>query len=126
MPVFKYNERQSLTCTWQCGGRNDQTPNNQYPNPLYSVTRRADVKVSGGSGLYSGANYFVVDAVAKDSGLNANANQVTVGGAGVGDSNGDPSNGCLMGHGGSESYCEGWYEASGSAYNSHGYTTWVR
>ncbi len=124
--MFKYNERQSLTCTWQCGGRNDQTPNNQYPNPLTSVTRRADVKISGGSGLSSYANYFVVDAVAMDSGLNANGNQATVGGAGVSASSGDPSNGCLMGHGGNENFGEGWYEASGSAYNCHGYTTWVR
>ena len=126
VPVFKYNERQSLTCTWQCGGNNDQTPNTQYPNPLESVTRREDVKISGGAGLHSNATHFVVDAILKDSGLNANSNQTTIGGAGVHDSNGDPSSGCLMGHGGSESYCEGWYEASGNAYNSQGYTTWVR
>ena len=53
-------------------------------------------------------------------------NQTTIGGAGVSASSGDSSSGCLMGHGSSESYCEGWYEASGSAFNSHGYTTWVR
>ena len=90
------------------------------------MTRRADVKISGGSGLHSNAEYFVVDAIAMDSSLNANSNQTTIGGAGVQSSSGDPSGGCLMGHGGSESYCEGWYEASGSAYNSQGYTTWVR
>ena len=127
-PVFKYNERQSLTCTWQCGGRNDQTPNNQYPNPLTSVTRRDDVKISGGSGLSSNARFFVVDAIAMDSGLNANDNQSTIGGAGVYESNGDPSAGCLMGHGtgGETSYNEGWYEASNTPFNCHGYTTWVR
>ena len=128
VPVFKYNERQSLTCTWQCGGNNDQTPNSQYPNPLASVTRRADVKISGGSGLISNGQYFVVDAVLKDSGLNANSNQSTIGGAGVEPSSGDASGGCLMGHGtgGETASNEGWYEASGNPYNCHGYTTWVR
>ena len=128
VPVFKYNERQALTCTWQCGGNNDQTPSAQYPNPLTSVTRRADVKISGGGGLHSNAEYFVVDAIAMDSGLNANSNQTTVGGAGVQSSSGDPSGGCLMGHGtgGETQSNEGWYEASGNALNSHGYTTWVR
>ncbi len=131
-PIFKYNERQSLTCTWQCGGRNEQTPNNQYPNPLYSITRRADVKISstsgGTSGLSGGANYFVVDAVAMDSGLNANSNQSTVGAAGVSAASGDPSSGCVMGHGtgGETSSSEGWYPSSGSPLNAHGYTTWIR
>ena len=78
--------------------------------------------------MHSNAQYFVVDAIAKDSGLNANSNQTTIGGAGVQDSSGDPSLGCLMGHGtgGETASNEGWYEASGNALNSHGYTTWVR
>ena len=88
------------------------------------MTRREDVKISGGSGLHTNARYFVVDAIAKDSGLNANSNQSTLGASG--NASGDPSGGCHIGHGTSEGSHEGWYDGAGNAYDSQGYTTWIR
>ena len=39
---------------------------------------------------------------------------------------GDPSEGCHIGHGSTEGSHEGWYANSGGAYDSQGYTTWIR
>ena len=66
----------------------------------------------------------MVDSVRMDSGLNANSNQSTLGGSCNG--TGDPSGGCHIGHGATEGSHEGWYAGSGGAYDSQGYTTWIR
>ena len=68
-------------------------------------------------------SYAVVDSVRMDSGLNANSNQSTLGASCS--HNGDPSNGCHIGHGSSEGSHEGWYDPSGSR-DAQGYTTWIR
>ena len=86
--------------------------------------------VTGNTGLASGAAYFVVDGIKTDrinGGYTANSNQTTIGGVGVGGSNGDGTSGNYLGHGAGEggSY-EGWYNSSDNAGNSTGYTTWVK
>lgn len=93
---------------------------------LVEVVPRSSATIFGT--VSSSAAYFILDAVKKDfqtSGFGANANQSTVGGAGVQTAGGDPFSGLYLGHGNSEGSYEGWYNAS-SALNSVGYTTWVR
>ena len=90
------------------------------------VVALANVTLTGTTTLHGSALYFVLDAVACDSGLNANANQTTVGGAGVASSSGDPSGGTYLGHGSTEGSYEGWYISGSGAANSQGYTTWVK
>ena len=91
---------------------------------LDTVTPRASVSIVGS--VPELAAYFVLDAVRFDVGLNANANQSTVGGAGLVQSSGDPSGGCYIGHGNTEGSYEGWYPGSGNPLDSQGYTTWVK
>jgi hypothetical protein len=79
--------------------------------------------------LSSLAAYFVLDGVKRDgevSGFGANADQSTIGGAGVANANGDPQSGCYLGHGNGEGSFEGWYDASNVPASSQGYTTWVK
>lgn len=87
---------------------------------------RANVTFGGDRSTHPNASYFILDAVANDISFNANSNQSTIGGAGVLSSNGDPSEGCYLGHGLDEGSYEGWYTPDGNRYNSQGYTTWVR
>ena len=66
----------------------------------------------------------MVDSVRRDSGLNANANQSTLGASCNND--GDPGNGCHIGHGATEGSHEGWYDGNSQNYDCQGYTTWIR
>lgn len=98
---------------------------------LTTIQTRANVTVTGNSSLSTNyANYFIVDGVKMDNvagaGYNANANQSTVGGVAVTNSNGDPANGTYLGHGTSEGSYEGWYATDASSANCAGYTTWVK
>jgi len=90
------------------------------------IVARANVTFGGNSSPHQSANYYVLDAVQNDVGFNANANQSTLGAAGVADSSGDPSLGCYLGHGSSEGSYEGWYVLNGGYADSQGYTTWVK
>ena len=93
---------------------------------LTTVVPRSEVDVIGD--LHGNALYFHGDGVALDASLDSNAQQSTIGGVGATQATGDVSNGNYMGHGSDEisASCEGWYDSSGSAMNSQGYTTWVR
>ena len=125
-PAFKYNDKNWIAVTWRPGaGANQKTHNTYSPNPLASRTESAfcNRQTSWDAGYYN-FNYAVVDSVRMDGGLNANSNQSTLGASGNG--NGDPSGGCHIGHGTSEGSHEGWYDGSGGAYDSQGYTTWIR
>jgi hypothetical protein len=88
------------------------------------VVPRSSVTVNGS--LSSSAAYFVLDGIAADVGLNANANQSTIGIIGVISSDGDPSPGCYLGHGIAETNHEGWYNSSNSNADCQGYTSWVQ
>ena len=125
-PVFKYNDRECISMTWRPStGNRDHTDGTYSPNPLSSRTAKENVQTNStaSEGHYN-FNYAIVDSVRKDSGLNANSNQTTIGGAGC--QTGDVSGGCHIGHGASEGYCEGWYQNGGAAQDCQGYTTWVR
>jgi hypothetical protein len=104
----------SATFTWNASSLTSVTH-------VGSVTQvlRGPISMSGS------AQYAVVDAVRMDSGLNANTNQSTIGGAIVGSSSGDPGNGCYIGHGTNEGghYGEGNYLPNAEDYS--GYTTWI-
>ena len=93
---------------------------------LTTVVPRSEVDVIGD--LHGNALYFHGDGVALDASLDSSAQQSTIGGVGATQATGDVSNGNYMGHGSDEisASCEGWYDSSGSAMNSQGYTTWVR
>lgn len=97
---------------------------------LDSITHSSNVTTinSFGFSIHSSASYFILDGVRKDVSYNANSNQATVGGAGVANSNGDPSNGTYFGHGYTEvsNSVEGAYQSNGTYRNSHGYVTWIR
>ncbi|AOV59892.1 hypothetical protein N231010_193 [Synechococcus phage S-CAM4] len=88
-----------------------------------SMARRK-VWIQSGVGLTATGDTAVLDGVKKDSSLNANANQSTVGYS-INNS-GDNSGGTYLGHGTSEGSYEGWYSSAGSADNCQGYTTWIR
>jgi len=81
--------------------------------------------------ISASAPWWILDAIKGDrntGGYDANANQTTIGAAGVQSSVGNPTSGTYMGHGsgeGSGSY-EGWYNGIDSASDCQGYTTWVR
>lgn len=100
-------------------------------NRLSEVNPRSVVIFSGNGSVSSLAAYFVLDAVKLDrlvGGYSANAQQTTIGAAGVTSSNGDPTGGAYLGHGATEdtsSYSEGWYDSTNTAYNCRSYTTWV-
>ena len=99
-------------------------------NRFTEVNPRSATLIGGSSTLSSTATYFVLDAIKCDrvnGGYGANANQTTVGAAGVSASSGDPALGCLLGHGANEDTqsTEGWYDAAGTPYNCRSYTTWV-
>jgi len=99
-------------------------------NRFTEVNPRSSTVMGGSSTVHSSAAYFILDAIKCDrvnGGYNANADQVTIGAAGVSSSSGDPSGGCIMGHGTGEgsSASEGWYDSSNSPYNCRSYTTWV-
>ena len=124
--VFKYQDGNAIAVTWRPGaGRNEKTHGTYYPNPLASRTESAwcNKHTNWDNGIYN-FSYAVVDSVRMDSGLNANSNQSTLGASG--NATGDPSNGCHIGHGATEGSHEGWYASSGGAYDSQGYTTWIR
>lgn len=124
--VFKYNDGNAIAVTWRPStGRSEKTHGTYYPNPLASRTENAwcNKHTNWDSGMYN-FSYAVVDSVRMDGGLNANANQSTLGGSCNG--SGDPSGGCHIGHGATEGSHEGWYNGSGGAYDSQGYTTWIR
>ena len=93
---------------------------------LAEVVPRANVTFGGTSSPHQSTNYFVLDAVQKDVGLNANSDQSTLGAAGVANASGDPSSGCYLGHGATEGSFEGWYVLNGGASDAQGYTTWVK
>ena len=96
---------------------------------LTEVVARAQVGIYCAVGVSSSAAYFVLDANKVDrinGGYTANANQCTIGGAGVTGASGDPTTGCYLGHGTSEGAYEGWYNAANGASDCQGYTTWVR
>lgn len=104
-------------------------------NPVAGAVRETQVlplsSVAITGDLDPRAAFFVLDGIKADieaSGTSANNNQTTIGGVGVASSNGDPSNGCYLGHGNTEATdaCEGWYDSTASALNSQGYTTWVK
>jgi hypothetical protein len=86
----------------------------------------------GSWAVSTSAAWFVLDANKVDrlnGGYTSNANQCTIGGAGVQGSSGDPTTGCYLGHGSGESTSnsfEGWYDAYDSAADCQGYSTWVR
>lgn len=94
-----------------------------------TITNASNVSWSGSYGIHGSASYFSIDGIWSDyvnGGFNANSNQTTVGGVGVANSNGDPANGCYMGHGNTEGSFEGWYDSGGGNMDSTGYTTWLR
>ena len=93
---------------------------------LAEVVPRANATFGGTSSPHQSTNYFVLDAVQKDVGLNANSDQSTLGAAGVANASGDPSSGCYLGHGATEGSFEGWYVLNGGASDAQGYTTWVK
>jgi hypothetical protein len=125
------------------GDRASQTERVDFKFPC---TSRACTTNSGSSGVitdlnsanvtfyaylqYSPPLVCTLDAVARDVGFNANSQQSTVGGACVGGSIGDPSDGCYVGHGAGEGSFEGWYDdfPSGGYTNQDAdrYATWVR
>ena len=93
------------------------------------VVLRGNVTLGGNSSFYSAAGYFVLDSIYVDfinGGFTANANQISIGAAGVAGSSGDPTTGCYTGHGSTEGSYEGWYDAGGGNADCQGYTTWVR
>ncbi len=85
---------------------------------------RRKVWIQANDGLSPNGDEAVMDAVSRDSGLNANEDQSTVGYAIC--NSGDPSLGTYLGHGVNEGSFEGWYTSSNSASDCQGYTTWVR
>ena len=85
---------------------------------------RRKVWIQSKDGLSPNGDEAVVDAVSRDSGLNANEDQSTVGYAIC--NSGDPSGGTYLGHGVNEGSFEGWYNSSNNAADCQGYTTWVR
>jgi hypothetical protein len=85
---------------------------------------RRKVWIQANDGLSSNGDEAVMDAVSRDSGLNANEDQSTVGYAIC--NSGDPSLGTYLGHGVNEGSFEGWYTSSNSSADCQGYTTWVR
>lgn len=93
---------------------------------LTEIVPRANVTLSGNSTISPSAAYFILDAVQNDIDFNANSQQSTLGAAGVANANGDPSNGCYLGHGLSEGSFEGWYDGSNVRRDTQGYTTWVK
>lgn len=98
---------------------------------LFEVQPRSAVSFGGSSTLSTSAAYFILDCIKVNrltsGGYDANADQVTIGGAGVSVASGDPSSGVYLGHGTGEgsSASEGWYDGSTTAYNCRSYTTWV-
>lgn len=123
------NPSNLLEATWSL-------PGTTYATNKSSITPVADVTITtsytastGGNGYNTSANYFIIDGIFMDynvSGFDANANQTTIGAAGVGSANGDPRNGTLIGHGASEGSYEGWYDGAVGAKDSRGYTTWFK
>lgn len=99
---------------------------------LTQTVARANVTITGNSSLPSNAAYFVGDAIRADylhdGAITANADQCTIGAAGVTASAGNPDGGCYMGHGATESSgsYEGWYDSSISRNDCQGYTSWIR
>ena len=100
--------------------------------PNSSVTKGSISGVGGTYAVDGSAAYFVIDGIYTDNqngGFSANVNQTTIGAVGVSSSNGDPGNGCYMGHGGNvtEGNGEGWYSVGGGgSISGQGYTTWIR
>jgi len=124
--TFKYKDDNALAVTWRPGaGENQKTHNNYSPNGLNSRTENAwcNKHTNWDNGMYN-FTYAVVDSVRMDGGLNANSNQSTLGGSCNG--NGDPSDGCHIGHGSSGGSGEGWYAGDSQHRDCQGYTTWVR
>ena len=85
---------------------------------------RRKVWIQSSGGLASNGDTAVLDSVLRDNGLNANADQSTVGYSIC--NGGDPSGGTYLGHGTSEGSFEGWYKADNTRASCQGYTTWVR
>jgi hypothetical protein len=100
-------------------------------NRLTEVQPRSATTICGSSSLASLAAYFILDCIKVNrltsGGYDANADQVTIGGAAVTASTGDASGGTYMGHGTGEGSTagEGWYDSSNTSYNCRSYTTWV-
>tara|TARA_Y100001960_G_scaffold204657_1_gene213772 strand:- start:9900 stop:10949 length:1050 start_codon:yes stop_codon:yes gene_type:complete len=120
---FPSNLGRYMDIKWTTEGN---TPTDRFNNitPVASVSTISSNNFS----FHTLAKYFVLDAVYKDNSYNANSNQSTVGGAGVANANGDPSNGTYFGHGTEETSTggEGAYIAGGSSMESYGYVTWIR
>lgn len=99
-------------------------------NRLSEIQPRSAVTIAGTGSLSANAAYFVLDCIKSDrltSGYGANADQTTVGGAGISVSSGEPSSGVYLGHGTGEGSTagEGWYDSANTTYNCRSYTTWV-
>ena len=110
----------TVECQWACESYTQIVNKSAVPVQI----------TSDGSGVPSGATYFIMDAVRMDFTANgtfdANSNQSTIGWAAVTNSNGDPVGGTYLGHGSAEGSFEGWYNAANSASDCQGWTTWVR
>ena len=121
----------STNSTYNYANQGDNASAEWSASSLTTVVPRSSVTIGGNFGIYTSAAYFLGDGIRKDyetGGFSANSNQTTIGGVGVNGSSGDPTTGCYLGHGTSEtgSYSEGWYRASGSAADCQGYATWVK
>ncbi len=120
-----HNTQWNVTAGYYTAVRNQVVPSS-------SVTKGSISGVGGTYAVDGSAAYFVIDGIYTDNqhgGFGANQNQTTIGAVGVSSSNGDPGNGCYMGHGGNvnEGNGEGWYSVSGGgAISGQGYTTWIR
>ena len=115
---FSNNQGTTLKSIWPL--------NSKGSDRLLEIVPRAYVTITGTD--YPGANYFILDAIKQDrvnGGYTANANQTTIGAAGVGDATGDPTAGTYTGHGATEGAGEGWYNTT-TNNDAQGYATWVK
>jgi hypothetical protein len=121
----------STNSTYNFANQGDSVSAEWSASSLHTVVARSSATIGGTAGLHTNAAYFTGDGIYADyiqGGFQANSNQTTIGGVGVGGANGDPYTGCYLGHGSNENnaYGEGWYRGSGSAGDSQGYATWVK
>jgi hypothetical protein len=90
-----------------------------------------DNRVTKVGSFFVSSNSWIMDGIkgARLSGSSPNADQTTIGAAGLSSANTrDPATGTAIGHGLGENSvsCEGWYDSSSTPQNSQGYTTWVK
>ena len=111
----------NIVATW--------TLNSKGANRLIEIV--PDDRVTKVGSFYNSSNSWIMDAIkgARLSGSSPNANQTTIGAAGLSLANTrDPFTGTAIGHGITEDTvsCEGWYDSTSTPQSSQGYTTWVK